>query len=409
MSINTKELFLKIKNAWIKAKEANFRTPLMKSRLLSSPALNSEVYLKLECFQITGSFKVRGAYNKILELPPERIKKGVITASAGNHGQGVAYAAKLLNIPAIIVVPELTPFVKIKSIKDHGANIIEKGKSYDEAAKYALELAKKKDMEYIHAFDDLDVIAGQGVIGLEILEDLPYVDVVICPIGGGGLISGIATAIKHKRPEVKIIGVQAAHAAAMRNSIKKGEIETLSKIETIADGLAVKTPGRLTFEIVKQFIDEIVVVDDQQIANAILKVIEVEHIVTEGAGVTPIAALLNNLIEITGKKKVACILSGGNIDVTMLDKIINKGLVFENRFISIQCDVLDKPGNLVKLLKIIADLNGNVVDIRHHRRSQSIKIGHSHVAIDLEIRDADHGNQILNELKEKGFLLEGIY
>ena len=333
----------------------------------------------------------------------------MITASAGNHGQGVAYAGKLINIPAIIVVPELTPFVKIRSIKNQGANIIEKGKSYDEAAKYALELAKKKDMEYIHAFDDLDVIAGQGVIGLEILEDLPYVDVVICPIGGGGLISGIATAIKHKRPEVKIIGVQAAHAAAMRNSIKKGEIETLSKIETIADGLAVKTPGRLTFEIVKQFIDEIVVVDDQQIANAILKVIEVEHIVTEGAGVTPIAALLNNLIEITGKKKVACILSGGNIDVTMLDKIINKGLVYENRFISIECNVLDKPGNLVKLLKIIASFNANVIDIRHHRRIQSIGIGHSHVVVDLEIRDTEHGNQILKELKEKGFLLEGRY
>lgn len=309
MSINTKELFLKIKKAGIGAKEANFRTPLMKSRLLSSPTLNSEVYLKLECFQITGSFKVRGAYNKILELPPERIKKGVITASAGNHGQGVAYAGKLINIPAIIVVPELTPFVKIRSIKNQGANIIEKGKSYDEAAKYALELAKEKDMEYIHAFDDLDVIAGQGVIGLEILEDLPDVDVVICPIGGGGLISGIITAIKHERPGVAIIGVQAANAPAMKNLVEKGEIETLSTIETIADGIAVKIPGRLTFEIVRQFVDDIVVVDDQQIANAILKFIEVEHIGTEGAGATPVAALLNSLIKITGKK-VACILSG---------------------------------------------------------------------------------------------------
>jgi len=408
MGINTEELFLKIKKVGVRAKEANLKTPLMKSRLFSSLRADSEVYLKLECFQITGSFKIRGAYNKLLELPRERIRKGVVTASAGNHGQGVAHAARLLDIAAIIVVPEFTPFLKIRSIRNQGAKVIEKGDSYDEAAEHASELAKEKNMEYIHAFDDLDVIAGQGVIGLEICEDLSDVDVVICPIGGGGLISGIATAMKHERPSVKIIGVQAANATAMKDSIEKGKIETLPEVETIADGIAVRIPGRLTLEIVRQFVDDIVVVDDQQIANAIVKVIEVEHVVTEGAGATPVAALLNNAVEITGKR-VVCILSGGNIDVTMLDKIISKGLVYENRFISIECDVLDRPGSLVKLLKIIAELNGNVIDIRHHRRSQSIKIGHSHVAVDLEIRDAEHGSQIRNGLREKGYLLQGGY
>ncbi|MFX0102039.1 MAG: threonine ammonia-lyase [Candidatus Hodarchaeota archaeon] len=398
------DIFKKIKKANKKASKLNLNTPIVKSRYLSG-LVSADVYLKLENFQITGSFKIRGAFNKLQELGPEQIQNGVITASAGNHGQGLAYAARIMNVPATIVVPENTPFIKIKRIKNQGALVVEKGQSYDDAVEIAQKLAIDKKMVYIPAFDDPDIIAGQGVIGLEIMDYLEDPLCIICPIGGGGLISGIAIFAKHIVPEIKIIGVEAYGAAAMKYSVEKGKITTLEIMDTIADGIAVKTPGNLTFNIVSELVDDIVTVNDNQIANAILKLMEEDHIVVEGAGATPVAALLNDMIPELEGKKVVCIISGGNIDVTMLDKIIDKGLVFDNRFMSVDCNIPDKPGNLVKLLEVIAGLKGNVLDIRHHRRGANVQPGYSRVVIDLEIRNAEHAGTIKKKLKDEGYCL----
>lgn len=398
------KIFEGIKKAKKRMATLDVRTPMIKSKYLSE-ITSASVFLKLENFQITGSFKIRGAFNKLVELGGEKTQNGVITASAGNHGQGVAYAAKLMDVPATIVVPENTPFIKIKRITGQGAEVVEKGQTYDDAAQIAQAMSEENGLIYIPAFDDPDVIAGQGVIGIEIMETLDDIDIIICPIGGGGLISGIAIASKNLNPDVKILGIEAESAASMKISIESGKITTLEDAETIADGIAVKTPGQLTFKVVSGLVDEILLVNDSQIANAILKLMEEDHVVVEGAGATPVAALLNDMIPGIKGKTIACIISGGNIDVTMLDKIIDKGLVFDHRFLSVDCNIPDKPGSLVKLLEIIAGLKGNVLDIRHHRRGIDVQPGFSRVVIDLEVRDENHANSIKTVLKNEGYSL----
>jgi threonine dehydratase len=397
-------LFRMIQEASARSEAIELATPLRRSTFLST-LTGADVFLKLENMQTTGSFKIRGAYNKIRVLLDETGLKGVITASAGNHGQGLAWAAQMLGTHATVVVPDNTPFVKISRICGFGADVVEKGESYDDAVTHAEGLARERGLVYVPAFNDMHVIAGQGTAGLELARSLPDMDALLCPVGGGGLISGIAAAVKHHNPAIRIVGVEASGSPSMKRSLDNGSIQTIETANTIADGIAIKTPGTITFPLVRELVDSLVTVDDTQIANAILKLIEEEHVIVEGAGAVPVAALLNNIVKDMSGRKVVCILSGGNIDVTMLDKIIAKGLVFENRFMSIDCIIPDKPGSLVKLLDLIAEEKANVLDIRHHRRAKQVPFGYTRVVIEMEMRNRAHIEKVRSLLKAEGFSL----
>ncbi|MBQ3088391.1 MAG: threonine ammonia-lyase [Clostridia bacterium] len=376
------------------------------TNLIAAPGLSKdcEVFLKPENLQITGSFKVRGSAFKISQLSDEEKAKGVIACSAGNHAQGVALAATKQNIKSLICLPSGAPISKVEATKGYGAEVCLVKGVYDDAYNKALELQKEHGYSFIHPFDDEDVIAGQGTIGLEILDELDDVDAVVVPIGGGGLISGVAFAIKTLRPNVKVYGVQAAGAPSMYNSVKKGEIETLKSVSTFADGIAVKSPGENTFYYCNNYVDEIVTVNEDEISTAILTMMEQQKTIAEGAGAVSVAAILANKLPIKGKRVVA-IVSGGNIDVTILSRVIERGLLNTGRTSQLCVELSDRPGQLHEVSGIIADCGGNVISVHHERASEIKDINGCYLRIVIETRNFEHIEQIKEKLTEHKFRL----
>ena len=377
--------------------------------LIKAPKINkeAEVYLKTENLQVTGSFKVRGAYFKISQLSDEEKAKGVIACSAGNHAQGVALAASRAGIKSLICLPDGAPISKVEATKSYGAEVCLVEGVYDDAYAKALQLRDEKGYTFIHPFDDEDVIAGQGTIGLEVLEQLPDVDAVVVPIGGGGLISGVAYTIKQLNPKIKVYGVQAAGAPSMVNSIRDGKIERLDNVSTIADGIKVKEPGQHTFDICSKYVDEIVTVTDDEIAAAILALIEQQKLIAEGAGAVSVAAVMFDKVPVKGKK-VVCLVSGGNIDVTILSRVIHRGLVKSGRTALLNIELLDKPGQLLGVSRIIAQLGGNVVGV-HHEHVGNSDINGCYLRIEMETRNFEHLNEIRKALTEAKVVGNMVY
>ena len=362
-----------------------------------------DVWLKLENLQRTGSFKLRGAYNKVASLTPEEREKGVIAASAGNHAQGVALAASVYGCQSTICMPKHAPLTKVAATRGYGANVVLHGDFFDEAAAKAVELTKKHGYTFVHPFNDPLVIAGQGTIALEIMEQLADVDAIVAPIGGGGLISGLAVAAKNVNPKIKVIGVQAANMPSMKQSIEQGQILTVNGKASLADGITVKTPGDLTYEICKKYVDDIVTVDETEIAGAILWLIERVKTVSEGAGAVPVAALMNGKISGIHNKKVAALVSGGNIDVNNMTRVINSGLLRSWRKVFFETVIPDQPGELVKLLTLIADSNANVLSITHERSQHGISMGYTAVSFELETANEKHVEQLVERLKDSQY------
>ena len=382
------------------------RDVVRKTDVIYAPKLKpgTELYLKTENLQITGSFKVRGSYYKMSRLTDEERSKGVIACSAGNHAQGVALSAKKNGIKAVICLPDGAPISKIEATKSYGAEVCLVEGVYDDAYNKALSLRDENGYTFIHPFDDEDVIAGQGTIALEISDQIPDLDAVIVPIGGGGLISGIAYTIKSINPNVKVYGVQAQGAPSMYKSIKDHEIEELAGVSTIADGIAVKKPGKLTYDICSKYVDEIVTVSDDEISAAILALMEQHKLVTEGAGAVAVAAAMFGKVDIKNKKTV-CVLSGGNIDVTILSRVIKRGLLMSGRTCQLMIELVDKPGQLKDVSRIIADLGGNVISVHHERANEGSDVNGCYLRIMLETRNHQHIEEIHNALTEYGFKL----
>ncbi len=375
------------------------RTPLDRA-----PKLGENIYIKAENLQLTGAFKLRGAYNKIRSLTPEEASKGVIACSAGNHAQGIALSATKLGIKSIICMPAGAPISKVEATKGYGAEVVLVPGVYDDAAREAERLTKEHGYTFAHPFNDPYVIAGQGTIGLEILEQLPDVEQVVCPIGGGGLISGIAFAIKSLKPSCKVIGVQAASVASMYESRKEGKITTVADGDTIADGIHVLTPGDLTFDLCQKYVDEIVTVSEDEIASAILALIEGQKTVAEGAGATSVAACLFGKVD-TSARKTVCVVSGGNVDVTTLSRIVTRGLTKAGRVAEISAKVADRPGGLLGLLQVVAESGANILSIDHAREDEHSEVNACIVNMVMETRNADHIHAIEEALRAKGYEL----
>lgn len=376
------------------------RTPLDRA-----PKFGENVYIKAENLQLTGAFKLRGAYNKIRSLTPEEAARGVIACSAGNHAQGIALSASRLGIKAVICMPAGAPISKVEATRGYGAEVVLVPGVYDDAAAEAERLTKEQGYTFAHPFNDPLVIAGQGTIGLEILEQLPEVDQVVCPIGGGGLISGIALAIKSLKPSCKVIGVQAATVPSMYESCKAGKITTVPDGETLADGIHVLTPGNMTFEMCQKYVDEIVTVTEDEIAAAILALVEGQKTVAEGAGATPVAACMFGKVD-TSDKKTVCVVSGGNVDVTTLSRIITKGLTKSGRIAEITTKVADKPGSLIQVLQVVSDCGANILSVNHEREAKNSDVGACLVTMVLETRNQEHVTQIEEALRAKGYSLQ---
>ena len=376
-------------------------TPLAKAYGIA-PECN--LYLKPENLQNTGSFKLRGSGYKIAMLSEEEKQHGVIACSAGNHAQGVALAASKCGISSLICLPDTAPISKVEATKGYGAQVCMVPGVYDDAYNKALELRDEHGYTFVHPFDDENVIAGQGTIGLEIINDLDDLDAVIVPIGGGGLISGVAYAIKSLRPNIKVYGVQAAGAPSMYNSVRDGKIETLDHVSTIADGIAVKKPGEHTFELVNKYVDDIALVTEDEISSAILSLIERQKMIAEGAGAVSVAAAMFNKFPIQGKKVVSLI-SGGNIDVTSLSRVIDRGLMKSGRISNLLIELADKPGQLKDVSRIIADCGGNVTGV-HYERGATKSVNGCYLRIVMETRNYDHVQQIIQALKNEGFRVE---
>ncbi len=368
---------------------------------------NANVYLKTENLQVTGSFKVRGSYFKISQLSDEEKAKGVIACSAGNHAQGVALAATKNGIKSLICLPDGAPISKVEATKRYGAQVCLVKGVYDDAYKKALQLKEEKGYSFIHPFDDADVIAGQGTIGLEILNQLPDADVVVVPIGGGGLISGVAYTIKQLKPTCRVYGVQAQGAPSMLKSMDDGEIETLDNVNTIADGIAVKTPGTLTYELCDKYVDGIITVSDDEIALAILTLLEQQKLIAEGAGAVPVAAVMNGKIPDIEGKNVCCLVSGGNIDVTILSRVIERGLKMGGRTADIRIALSDRPGQLSGVSRIIAEQGANVVSVNYDSTDLDMNITDCYLNIGVETRDFEHIVSIKQALKDAGFVVCG--
>ena len=377
--------------------------------VIYSPALSKAcgcgVYLKTENLQLTGSFKVRGAYYKISKLSDEEKAKGVIACSAGNHAQGVALASKKFGISAKICMPDGAPISKVEATKNYGADVILVPGVYDDAHNEAERLKSEFGYTFIHPFDDEDVIAGQGTIGVEIYSQLKDADIIVVPVGGGGLIAGLAFAIKSLNPDIKVYGVQSTGAPSMFNSLRDGKIGILPSVSTIADGIAVKEPGNLTFELCSKYVDGIVCVNDDQISAAILSLMEKQKMVAEGAGAVSLAAVMFGKIPDTEGKKVCCLISGGNIDVTILSRVINRGLLMSGRCCTLTIELMDKPGQLVEVSSVIAECGGNVTGVLHERSNEGSDIYGCYLRISVETKNAEHIRQIKSNLKEKGFKL----
>jgi threonine dehydratase len=379
-------------------------TPLTPSRTLRD-ITGADVYLKAENMQRSGSFKVRGASFKLSRMNEEEYNKGVIAASAGNHAQGVAIAAAQYNIACTIVMPETAPLAKVMATQGYGANVVLHGFTYDDAYQYCLELQAESGSTFVHAFDDPDVIAGQGTLGLEMLSDLPDADALIIPIGGGGLIAGITIAARALRPNIQIIGVQAEGASSSRASLDAGELRTLPSITTIADGIAVKRPGTLTFPIIQHLVDDVVLVNDEAIIGAVLLLMERNKMLVEGAGAAGVAALLSGAVKLQGKK-VLVPLTGGNIDINLVSRFIEHGLADAGRYFVIHTRLTDRPGELMRLLSIIAEMRINVIDVRHQRISSRLPIMQREETLTLETRDRAQCEQLLQQLRVAGYVVE---
>ena len=364
----------------------------------------AELYLKTENLQVTGSFKVRGAYYKMTCLSEEEKARGVVACSAGNHAQGVALAAKKSGIKAVICLPAGAPISKVEATKSYGAEVCLVEGVYDDAYKKAISLRDEMGYTFIHPFNDEKVIAGQGTIALELAEQLPNLDAVLVPIGGGGLISGIAYTIKQINPNVKVYGVQAQGAPSMRNSVAHGAIEELPSVATIADGIAVKKPGDLTYELCSKYVDDIVTVTDDEISAAILALMEQHKLIAEGAGAVSVAAAMFKKVDLQGKK-AACIVSGGNIDVTILSRVINRGLIMSGRNAQLTVELMDKPGQLCEVTRIISECGGNIITVNHERESMDTVVNGCYLRIVLETRNYEHIEQIKKALRDFGLKL----
>lgn len=377
---------------------------LLPTHLIYSPIFSEEsgnqIYIKPENLQKTGAFKIRGAYNKINKLTEEEKKRGVIASSAGNHAQGVAYAARELGIKAVIVMPKTTPLIKVQSTKKYGAEVVLYGDVYDDAYQKAKELEAQEGYVFVHPFDDIDVLEGQGTIALEILEEMPDAEVIVVPIGGGGLISGIAAAAKMIKPDIKIIGVEPSGAASATEALKKNKVVTLPEANTIADGTAVKRIGDLTFNCIKQYVDEVVTVDDYELTEAFLLLAEKHKIIAENSGILPLEAL-KKLTE--RGKKVVPVVSGGNIDVLMISSMIGKGLISRDRIFNFAVSIPDRPGELAKITHIIADVGANIVKLAHNQFKNLSRFRDKEVLITVETNGTDHVQALVDAFAAKGY------
>ena len=389
----------KIYHAAFVLKQVARRTDMIHAPKLSQ---DCELYLKTENLQLTGSFKLRGAYYKISQLSEEQRAAGIIACSAGNHAQGVALAASRMGIKSIVCMPDGAPISKVEATKALGAEVCLVKGAYDDAYAHACKLQEETGMTFIHPFNDDEVIAGQGTIGLEILDQLSDVDAVICPIGGGGLISGVAYAIKNLNPDVKVYGVQAENAPSMAESVRQGAPITLDTVQTFADGIAVKHPGDTTFEIVQKYVDQVVTVSEDEIAAAILALIEKQKLIAEGAGAVSVAAAMFGKLPIQGKK-VVCIVSGGNIDVNILSRVITRGLVTAGRNAMLQIALEDKPGQLLGVSQIVSECGANVVSVHHERSDANMAVTSCFLKVGMETRDFEQIAEIRRRLTEAGF------
>ena len=376
-------------------------TPCAYSQTLSE-LTGTRCFVKLENLQMTGSFKERGAVNLLRQLDARERGRGVVAASAGNHGLAVAFHAARLDIPAVIVMPEWAPLIKVTSARHYGAEVIQAGADYDEAYARARELERARGLVFVHPFDDTRVIAGQGTLGLELLDQQPELDAVIVPIGGGGLAAGVGLAIKARRPTVRMIGVQSEALPAMRRSLEAGQRLTLVSAPTIADGIAVRQVGERTFELVRKHLDDVVTVSEEELANAILLLLEIEKTVVEGAGAAPLAALVNRGLGLGGAR-VALVLSGGNIDVTMLSRIIERGLVKDSRLVRLTVVLRDRPGELTRLTALIAEERANILHIAHNRAFSRAPIGETEVELTLETSGSSQIERVLQRLAAAGY------
>lgn len=378
-----------------------YESPCPHSIMLSA-LTGQQIYLKLENLQMTGSFKERGALNRIALLTPEQAARGVIAASAGNHAQGVAYHATKRGIRSLIVMPLTTPLVKVTATREFGAEVLLHGANYDESHTEAVRLCEEQQLTFIHPFDDAGVMAGQGTIGLELLEQVPLLEAVVVPIGGGGLIGGVACAIKEMRPEVRVVGVQASRLASMQAAVEAHKPVTLEAATTIADGIAVRRAGDLTLPLVERYVDEIVTVEEDEIASAILMLLEREKTLAEGAGAAALAALLQHRTSLDGAH-TAVLVCGGNIDVTLLSRIIERGLVQDGRLVRLRIYLLDKPGALHDLTRLIAAHHANIVDTLHNRAYYGVNLGDTVIDITMETRGPEHVAELLSALTTEGY------
>ena len=383
---------------------------ICKTTLIASPIFSKEsgnnVFIKPENLQVTGAFKIRGAYYKISQLSEEERSRGVVASSAGNHAQGVAYAAQLLGAKATLVMPDTTPIIKIEATKSYGANVVLHGSTYDEAYQKARELETRHGYVFIHTFDDLDVIVGQGTVALEILDEFPDVDTIIVPIGGGGLISGIAFAAKILKPSIRIIGVEPEGASAMHQSLAKNRLITLEKVDTMADGVAIKKPGTSTFEFIKQFVDEVVTVSESDIIDAILVLMEKHKFNAEGAGALSLAALQKLPSE---GKNIVCLVSGGNIDISTISAIINRALVSRGRQFCFTVNLPDKPGELLQVAQILASLYANVIKLDYNHAKVMDRFKQVQLEVTVETNGHEHVKQIETAFRKQGFEINKLY
>lgn len=377
------------------------RTPCPKTELFTQQTGCSALFLKLENLQRTGAFKERGALNKLLQLTAEERQRGVIAASAGNHAQGLAWHAGRLKIGTTIVMPERTPLIKIARTRSYGAKVILHGANFDEAFAESVRLRERDNLVFVHPFDDEAVIAGQGTIGLELLEQNPHLEMVVVPVGGGGMISGVACALKETNPRIKVIGVQSSSVPSMKAALEAGEPVTLEAGTTVADGIAVRRAGTLTLAMVQRYVDAIVEVDEEEIAAAILQLLEREKTVVEGAGAAGLAALINGKIPGARGRKVGVVLGGGNIDVNVISRIIERGLVKDGRLVRLVVRLPDRPGMLAKLMTAIAERGANVVEVYHNRAFTKVGLGEVEVEVTLETRGREHIDELIQGLTDK--------
>jgi len=393
-----------VEAAQARIRDRVYLSPCARSETLSRLS-GTEAYLKLENLQMTGSFKERGALNRLLILEPAARERGLIAASAGNHAQGVAYHAGRLGIPTTIVMPETTPIIKVASTRGHGARVILHGGGYDEAYSEARRIEQAEGLSFIHPFDDPGVIAGQGTVGLELFEQVPELEAVVVPIGGGGLVAGIGVALKARRPGLRVIGVQTELLPSMQAALEAGKPVTLDAAQTLADGIAVKRAGDLTLALAKRVVDEVVTVSEEEIASAILYLLEKEKTVVEGAGAVAVAALMHHRPSGLSGKRVVSVISGGNIDVNLVARVIERGLVKDGRLVRIRVALLDKPGQLARVSSIVATHRANVIEV-HHTRAFATRFGDTTLQLTLETRGPEHVQEILQALRERGYVVE---